>query len=138
MTPLPSQAAAPPDQTTCWTADVAALRPGAVARSWLTEPGLLTERVRGRCHAAFGLRIVGQRHGLLDAADARALGVTDLSAFFREIELACGDTALVFAQTLVPDATLAAEPITTYDGTHKGADSYRQLARELIARGGAA
>lgn len=110
MTPLPSQAAAPLDQTTCWTADVAALRPGAVARSWLTEPGLLTERVRGRCHAAFGLRIVGQRHGLLDSADARALGVTDLSAFFREIELACGDSALVFAQTLVPDATLAAEP----------------------------
>ena len=37
-----------------------------------------------------------------------------------------------------PDASLAAEPITTYDATHKGADSYRQLARELIARGGAA
>ncbi|MGL5816962.1 MAG: ParA family protein [Phycicoccus sp.] len=37
-----------------------------------------------------------------------------------------------------PDATLAAEPITTYDATHKGADAYRQLARELIARGGAA
>ena len=37
-----------------------------------------------------------------------------------------------------PDATLAAEPITTYDPTHKGAGAYRQLARELIARGGAA
>ena len=37
-----------------------------------------------------------------------------------------------------PDASLAAEPITTYDATHKGADAYRQLARELIARGGAA
>ena len=37
-----------------------------------------------------------------------------------------------------PDASLAAEPITTYDSTHKGADSYRQLARELISRGGAA
>ena len=37
-----------------------------------------------------------------------------------------------------PDASLAAEPITTYDTTHKGADAYRQLARELIARGGAA
>lgn len=37
-----------------------------------------------------------------------------------------------------PDATLAAEPITTYDSTHKGAGAYRQLARELIARGGAA
>ncbi len=37
-----------------------------------------------------------------------------------------------------PDATLAAEPITTYDSAHKGAEAYRQLARELIARGGAA
>jgi chromosome partitioning protein len=37
-----------------------------------------------------------------------------------------------------PDATLAAEPITTYASTHSGADAYRQLARELIARGGAA
>jgi chromosome partitioning protein len=37
-----------------------------------------------------------------------------------------------------PDATLAAKPITTYDSTHKGAGAYRQLAREFIARGGAA
>ncbi len=37
-----------------------------------------------------------------------------------------------------PDATLAAEPITTYATTHSGAAAYRQLARELIARGGAA
>ena len=36
-----------------------------------------------------------------------------------------------------PDATLAAEPITTYASTHAGAEAYRQLARELIARGGA-
>jgi hypothetical protein len=35
-----------------------------------------------------------------------------------------------------PDATLAAEPITTYASAHKGAAAYRQLARELIARGG--
>ncbi len=37
-----------------------------------------------------------------------------------------------------PDASLAAEPITTYASTHGGAGAYRQLARELIARGGAA
>jgi len=37
-----------------------------------------------------------------------------------------------------PDATLAAEPITTYAPTHGAATAYRQLARELIARGGAA
>ena len=37
-----------------------------------------------------------------------------------------------------PDATVAAEPITTYASTHAAAEAYRQLARELIARGGAA
>ncbi|MFK5645742.1 ParA family protein [Ornithinimicrobium sp. LYQ121] len=35
-----------------------------------------------------------------------------------------------------PDATLAAEPITSYASTHAGAEAYRQLARELISRGG--
>ncbi|RYI23833.1 ParA family protein [Dermacoccus sp. 147Ba] len=36
-----------------------------------------------------------------------------------------------------PDATLAAEPITQYASNHGAAESYRQLARELISRGGA-
>jgi len=35
------------------------------------------------------------------------------------------------------DATVAAEPITSYAGNHAGAESYRRLAKELIARGGA-
>jgi len=37
-----------------------------------------------------------------------------------------------------PDATLAAEPITTYASGHGAAEAYRQLARELVARGDAA
>ncbi|HET7305434.1 MAG TPA: AAA family ATPase [Segeticoccus sp.] len=37
-----------------------------------------------------------------------------------------------------PDATLAAEPITSYASTHGAAEAYRQLARELVARGAAA
>jgi chromosome partitioning protein len=37
-----------------------------------------------------------------------------------------------------PDATLAAEPITSYAPTHGAAEAYRQLARELITRGAAA
>ncbi len=37
-----------------------------------------------------------------------------------------------------PDATLAAEPITSYAPGTSAAESYRQLAWELIARGGAA
>ena len=34
-----------------------------------------------------------------------------------------------------PDATIATEPITTYAPTHPGAEAYRRLARELVARG---
>ncbi len=37
-----------------------------------------------------------------------------------------------------PDATVAAEPITVYASGHPGAEAYRQLARELVARGSAA
>lgn len=35
------------------------------------------------------------------------------------------------------DATVAAEPITVFAPNHAGAKNYRQLARELISRGGA-
>lgn len=34
-----------------------------------------------------------------------------------------------------PDASVAAEPITSYAPTHAGAEAYRRLAREVIARG---
>ncbi len=34
-----------------------------------------------------------------------------------------------------PDATIAAQPITQYAPTHSGALAYRQLAREVIAKG---
>ena len=37
-----------------------------------------------------------------------------------------------------PDASVAQEPITSFASTNKGAEAYRQLARELIARGVAA
>ncbi|WP_254668809.1 MULTISPECIES: ParA family protein [Brevibacterium] len=36
-----------------------------------------------------------------------------------------------------PDASVAAEPITSFAPSHTGAEAYRRLARELIARGGA-
>ncbi len=49
-----------------------------------------------------------------------------------------GETVLhtVISRTVkFPDATLAAEPITSYASAHSGANAYRQLARELISRG---
>src|SRR5699024_939544 len=54
---------------------------------------------------------------------------------------AFGDDVLhtVIARTVkFPDSSVALEPITTYAPKHAGAQAYRQLARELIARGDAA
>ncbi|MCH4250167.1 MAG: ParA family protein [Microbacteriaceae bacterium] len=36
-----------------------------------------------------------------------------------------------------PDSTVAAKPITEFASSHRGAAMYRQLARELVSRGGA-
>jgi chromosome partitioning protein len=57
------------------------------------------------------------------------------------VKEAFGDTLLhtVVGRTVkFPDSSIAAEPITTYAPTHSGATAYRQLARELVARGDAA
>jgi chromosome partitioning protein len=70
--------------------------------------------------------------------DSRTLHSREVVA--RVVE-AFGDNVFhtVISRTVkFPDATVAAEPITTYAGTHAGAEAYRSLARELIARGDAA
>jgi chromosome partitioning protein len=70
--------------------------------------------------------------------DSRTLHSREVVA--RVVE-AFGDNVFhtVISRTVkFPDATVAAEPITTYAATHAGAEAYRSLARELIARGDAA
>ncbi|WP_217614112.1 ParA family protein [Cellulomonas sp. GbtcB1] len=70
--------------------------------------------------------------------DPRTLHAREVVARVYE---AFGDTLLhtVIGRTVkFPDASVAAEPITTYSPTHAGAHAYRQLARELVARGDAA
>ena len=70
--------------------------------------------------------------------DPRTLHAREVVARVHE---AFGDALLhtVISRTVkFPDATVAAEPITTYAPTHSGATAYRQLARELVARGDAA
>ena len=47
-------------------------------------------------------------------------------------------TTMISRTVKFPDASVATEPITTYAPTHAGAEAYRRLARELIARGDAA
>jgi chromosome partitioning protein len=69
--------------------------------------------------------------------DARTLHSREVLA--RLIE-AFGDKVFdsVIKRTIkFADATVAAEPITRYASNHAGAEAYRRLARELVARGGA-
>jgi len=70
--------------------------------------------------------------------DSRTLHAREVVARVHE---AFGDKLFqtVISRTVkFPDATVAAEPITTYAPSHSGAEAYRQLARELVARGDAA
>jgi len=70
--------------------------------------------------------------------DPRTLHSREVLARVRE---AFDDQLLhtVIARTVkFPDSSVAAEPITTYAPAHPGAVAYRQLARELVARGDAA
>ncbi|HEX5331678.1 MAG TPA: AAA family ATPase [Cellulomonas sp.] len=70
--------------------------------------------------------------------DPRTLHAREVVARLNE---AFGSTLLhtMIGRTVkFPDSSVAAEPITTYAPTHPGAIAYRQLARELVARGDAA
>ncbi|WP_259365188.1 ParA family protein [Flaviflexus equikiangi] len=72
---------------------------------------------------------------LLTMVDNRTLHAREVIASVQE---GFGDQVFdtKIARTVkFPDATIAAEPITTYAPTHSGAHAYRRLAREVIARG---
>ncbi len=91
------------------------------------------EKVRDRLNPRLQIDgIVGTMH------DPRTLHSREVLA--RVLE-AFGDQLLhtVIGRTVkFPDSSVAAEPITSYAPTHAGASAYRQLARELVARGDAA
>ncbi len=87
----------------------------AELRSWLTTPGLLTQRIRDAAGAGFGMRVLGEF----------AVGAEHV----REIEMSCGPAVWLFAQTRVPAATLAAQPwLARIGGT--------PLGEALAAHGG--
>lgn len=92
-----------------WTGRLDAFTPpaGTAAAAWLSEPGLLTDRLRACCTGRTGLVIVSQMETPFAAAEAALLRTAGSSAFVREIELTCDGRAWVFAQSLIPLATLA-------------------------------
>lgn len=89
------------------------------------------EKVQDRLNP--GLQVDGV---LATMYDARTLHAREVLA--RLVE-AFGDKVFetVIKRTIkFADASVAAEPITSFAANHQGADSYRRLAKELIARGG--
>ena len=92
-----------------WSGSLENFRPPATptAAAWLAEPGLLTERLRACCEGRQGLTVVAERETPLAAAESALLQAPGNAAFVREIELTCDGRPWVFAQSLVPLATLA-------------------------------
>jgi len=92
-----------------WSARLDEFRPGAppAAAAWLAEPGLLTERLRACCDGQPGLSVIAEVEAPIAAPDAAVLRSPGNAAFVREIELTCDGRPWVFAQTLIPQATLA-------------------------------
>jgi len=71
-------------------------------RSWLTESGRLTQRVREACGPAFHLVVVDE--------------FADGDEHVREIELACSGQAWIFAQSRLPRGTLQRQPWLAHIG----------------------
>lgn len=71
---------------------------GGPLRALLGVAGSLTRTLREQCADGFRLRLLGER-------PARSI-----AARVREVVMLCGETPWVFAQTVIPDATLAEHP----------------------------
>jgi chorismate--pyruvate lyase len=82
----------------------------AQVRSWLIGKGLLTLRMKAVCGERYGLRLVDQWTGLLNAAHKSALRSADNAGLFRDVEMCRGEQVWAFEQTVMPDSTLSAHP----------------------------
>lgn len=91
-----------------WTARLDECRPAAspAVAAWLSEPGLLTDRLRTCCGGQPGLSVIALAEAPIADSDAAVLRAEGLTAYVREIELTCDGRPWVFAQTLIPKSTL--------------------------------
>ena len=78
--------------------------------AWLTDTGLLTERIRAAARAAPGVRVVAERLGFLSAEQQALLEAPVASCFLRQVELVGAGRPWVFAESLIPDHTLELHP----------------------------
>jgi chorismate--pyruvate lyase len=75
-------------------------------RPWLAEPGLLTARVQAACGDATSLKLLRLEPAPLVPHLRAKLGVEDAGCLLREVEINCGATRWVFAQSVFPDSTV--------------------------------
>lgn len=77
---------------------------------WLTEPGLLTARVRAACGHDTRLRLLRLEPAPLEPGVARRLGVADATCLLREIDFTCGERRWIFAQSVFPQSSVQRHP----------------------------
>ncbi len=68
-----------------------------VLHGWLTDPGLLTARLRKLCGDRFQLQVLEET-------------ITQQGDMQRRIVLSCGDQACIYAETQLPASTIDANP----------------------------
>lgn len=105
------QAAPKPDTRPAprWTERLEEFVPAVprAAAVWLTETGLLTERLRACCGGETSLTLVSLAEAPIAGSDVAVLQAAGSTALVREVELTCDGRPWIFAQTLIPQATLA-------------------------------
>jgi chorismate--pyruvate lyase len=79
-------------------------------RPWLTEPGLLTARVRAVCGPGTRLRLLGLRPAPLEPEWQLRMGIADRSCLLRDVEIGCHEARWVFARSVFPDSTVSQHP----------------------------
>jgi chorismate lyase len=82
-------------------------RPPMSLRAWLCAQGSLTQRVRATCPQGFRVKVLRQCWAKPFADEARLLNLSPFSySRIREVQLCCGNRAVVFARTVIPLSSL--------------------------------
>ncbi|MGI9247204.1 MAG: chorismate--pyruvate lyase family protein [Steroidobacteraceae bacterium] len=80
-------------------------------RSWLAEPGLLTARIRDLCRERMRFHMLGPLRGARMSDELQwRLETYESRCLLREIEFRCETERIVFAQTVLPESTVTADP----------------------------
>ncbi|TRW49011.1 chorismate lyase [Aliidiomarina halalkaliphila] len=79
---------------------------------WLLDSGSLTAKIKA-LHPDFAVHVLGQIEGTAEPCEYAALAMDPEPVTIREVLLYSGDTALVFARSILPHQRLAANPELT-------------------------